>query len=168
MPAVEVVRARESDIPFLVATERRPGYEALVGRWEAEQHLQAMTEPRYAYFLARAVYGNGEAEPLGFALLRDWDAPERSTLLKRIAVAEPGRGFGKALLNGVIDRVFTETRAHRLSLGLFPHNLRARRAYESVGFQAEGVSRGSAFIGGEHHDELVMAILRPDWLAKRS
>jgi RimJ/RimL family protein N-acetyltransferase len=160
MPEIEVVRATESDIPFIVATERRPGFETLVGRWEPEQHAQAMTEPRYAYFVARYI------EPLGFALLRDWDGPERSTLLKRIAVTEPGKGVGTALLNGLIERVFTETRAHRFSLGLFPHNLRARRAYESVGFQAEGISRGSAFVGGRHHDELVMAILRPDWLAR--
>jgi len=162
MSEIEVVRATESDIPFIVATERRPGFEKLVGRWEPAQHAQAMSEPRYAYFLAR------NAKPLGFALLRDWNGPERSTLLKRIAVAEPGQGHGTALLNGIIERVFTETQAHRLSLGLFPHNLRARRAYESVGFQAEGISRGSAFVGGEHHDELVMAILRPDWLALKS
>jgi len=167
MPRIEVVRAGESDIPFIVATERRPGFEKLVGRWEAAQHAEAMTEPRYAYFLARAVEDGGEPKPLGFALLRDWDSPERSTLLKRIAVSEPGQGVGPALLRGLIERVFTETKAHRLSLGLFPHNLRARRAYESVGFQAEGVSRGSAFVGGEHHDELVMAILRPDWLARK-
>ena len=160
MPHVEIARATESDIPFIVATERRPGFESLVGRWEPEQHRQAMTEPRYAYFVGRA------AEPIGFALLRDWNTPERSTLLKRIAVAEPGKGFGTALLRGVIERVFTETQAHRFSLGLFPHNLRARRAYEAVGFQAEGISRGSAFVGGQHHDELVMAILRPDWLAR--
>ncbi|MBN9025578.1 GNAT family N-acetyltransferase [Kaistia sp. MMO-174] len=168
MPEIEVVRATESDIPFIVATERRPGFESLVGRWEAAQHAEAMTEPRYAYFLARALHDGGEPQPLGFALLRDWNGPERSTLLKRIAVAEPGRGNGTALLHGLIDRVFGETQAHRLSLGLFPHNLRARRAYESAGFQAEGISRGSAFVGGEHHDELVMAILRPDWLARKT
>jgi hypothetical protein len=91
MPRIEVVRAGESDIPFIVATERWPGFEKLVGRWEAAQHAEAMTEPRYAYFLARAVEDGGEPKPLGFALLRDWDSPERSTLLKRIAVSEPAK-----------------------------------------------------------------------------
>jgi hypothetical protein len=42
-----------------------------------------------------------------------------------------------------------------------------RRAYEAVEFQAEGVARGSAFFAGAHRDELVMSILRPDWISMR-
>jgi len=61
-----------------------------------------------------------------------------------------------------------DTDAHRIWLGVFPDNARARRAYEAVGFKAEGVARGSAFFGGVHRDELVMALLRPEWAAGRS
>jgi diamine N-acetyltransferase len=46
-------------------------------------------------------------------------------------------------------------------------NARARRAYVAVGFKAEGVARGSAFFGGAHRDELVMALLRPEWEARK-
>ena len=46
---------------------------------------------------------------------------------------------------------------------MFPENTRARRAYEAVGFTAEGIARGNAFFGGVHRDELVMAVLRPEW-----
>ena len=46
-------------------------------------------------------------------------------------------------------------------------NLRARRAYEPMGFQAEGVARGNAFFGGIYRDELVMALLLPDWKERR-
>ena len=102
---------------------------------------------------------------MGFAILRDWASPERVTLLKRIAVTHPGKGYGRALLGRVLDRVFEETDAWRLWLGVFPENGAARRAYEAVGFRAEGIARGSAFFGGEYRDELVMAILRPDWAA---
>jgi diamine N-acetyltransferase len=63
----------------------------------------------------------------------------------------------------VVDAVFKETNAWRVWLGVFPENTRARRAYEAVGFTAEGVARGSAFNYGVHRDELVMAVLRPEW-----
>jgi RimJ/RimL family protein N-acetyltransferase len=33
----------------------------------------------------------------------------------------------------------------------------------AAAFTAEGVTRGSAFLGGVHRDELVMAALRPEW-----
>ncbi len=140
-----------------MATERQDGYDDLVGRWSEDKHREAFADGRHVYFL-----GQADHEPIGFVILRDWASPERVTLLKRIAVSKPGQGLGKQLLGAVIERVFQETNAHRLWLGVFPENARARRAYEAVGFIAEGVARGSAFFGGVHRDELAMAILRTD------
>jgi RimJ/RimL family protein N-acetyltransferase len=159
---IEIIRADAAAIPFIMATERLDGYDQVVGRWSEAQHAAALTDGRHAYFIA-SKYG----APIGFAILRDWAAPERVTLVKRIAVARPGQGIGRALLAQVVDLAFSETHVWRLWLGVFPDNERARRAYEAVGFRAEGVARGSAYFGGEHRDELVMAILRPDWQAGR-
>jgi RimJ/RimL family protein N-acetyltransferase len=155
-----VARASAADLPFIMATERSAGYEALVGRWDDARHRAALADPRHAYFVGRAA-----GAPVGFAILRDWASPERVTLIKRVAVARPGVGLGPALLRLVIDTVFRETDAHRLWLGVFPDNARARRAYALLGFREEGIARGSAFFGGVHRDELVMALLRPDWVA---
>jgi RimJ/RimL family protein N-acetyltransferase len=159
---VTIARAGPTDIGFVMATERREGYEAILGRSDEAWHRESLVEQRYAYFLAR----DGD-ERIGFAILRDWDAPEQVTHIKRIAMVEPGRGDGKTFLNLILDSVFGETQAYRLSLGLFPENLRARRAYEGVGFKAEGISRGSAYFQGVNRDELVMAIVRPEWRALR-
>jgi RimJ/RimL family protein N-acetyltransferase len=155
-------RATAADIPFVMRTERLPGYDALVGRWDEARHAAALAEPRYAYLVAEA-----GASPVGFAILRDWASPERVTLVKRVAVAEPGRGFGTAMMRAVVDAAFTETDVHRLWIGCFPDNPRARRSYEAVGFVAEGIARGSAFFHGEHRDELVLSLLRPQWEAER-
>ena len=155
---LELVRATEADIPFVTATERLPGYEALVGRWSDEQHRTALADARYAYFIARAA-----PQPIGFAIVRDWASGERVTCIKRIAVARPGEGHGKAFLAHLINRIFRETDVYRIWLGVFPDNARARRVYEAVGFKVEGVARGNAFFGGVYRDELVMALLRPEW-----
>jgi RimJ/RimL family protein N-acetyltransferase len=159
---IAIVRAASADIPFIMTCERMEGYERLVGRSEESWHRDALAGDAYTYLLALR-----RDAPIGFTILRGWDAPEQVTHIKRIAVVEPGCGTGKAFLNLILDKVFGETQAHRLSLGLFPENLRARRAYEGVGFKPEGVSRGSAYFGGVNRDELVMAILRPEWRALR-
>jgi RimJ/RimL family protein N-acetyltransferase len=159
---LDIVRGDESMVPFMMATERTPGFENLVGRWDEARHRAALGDGRHVYFVAR----EGDAA-VGFVIMRDWGSPERVTLVKRIAVSCPGRGYGRLLLGKVIDTAFAETDVWRLWLGVFPENIRARRAYEGVGFKAEGVARGSAFFGGVHRDELVMALLRPEWEANR-
>ncbi|HZW74962.1 MAG TPA: GNAT family protein [Caldimonas sp.] len=159
---LEIAPATDADIPFVMATERLDGYDAYVGRWSEPQHRAALRDGRHTYFVARL-----DGEPVGFTIIRDWASPECVTAIKRIAVAQPGRGHGRAILARNVDAVFAQTGAYRLWLGVFPDNDRARRAYEAVGFQAEGVARGNAFFGGRHRDELVMSILRPEWAARR-
>ena len=145
-----------------MAIERTPGYEAVLGRSDEGWHRAALSDPRMAYFV-----GALGSETIGFAIVRDWAAPERVAHIKRFAVVQPGQGYGKPFIRAVVDAVFERTSAFRLSLGLFPENARARRLYEGAGFKPEGVSRGSAFLGGAHRDELVMAILRPEWARAR-
>ncbi len=160
MTNLKFERATEKDLPFIMATERMSGYDALVGRWDETRHRAALNDGHYAYFLAREA-----ATPAGFAIVRDWASAERVSCVKRIAVPNPGSGIGRRLLHAVVATIFRETQAHRVWLGVFPDNARARRAYEAVGFKAEGVARGSAFFGGTFRDELIMSMLRPEWSA---
>ncbi len=153
-------RATEADLNFIMETERLPGYEAFIGRSDEAQHRARLADDRCAHFIAL-----DDGRPVGFAILRDWNAANGVTLLMRIAVAEPGNGHGKAFVRALTDHVFTQTPCHRFWLGQFPDNARARHVYESAGFTAEGVARGNVFLFGRHHDELILAILRPDWEA---
>jgi diamine N-acetyltransferase len=153
-------RGTSEDIVFVMATERLPGYEHLVGRWSEAQHRKSLADGRHAYFIARR-----GPESVGFAIVRDWASPERVAHIKRVAVSHPGRGDGRRLLIKLIDLIFRDTETHRIWLGVFPENTRARRTYEAVGFKSEGVTRGSSFFGGVHRDELLMALLRPEWSA---
>jgi RimJ/RimL family protein N-acetyltransferase len=156
--SLHLVRAGAASIPLIMSIERTRGFEEFVGRWDEAQHRGALEDGRHAYFV-----GYDGSEPIGFVILRDWASREHVTLVKRIAVSRPGIGYGRTLLGQVVDRVFRQTEVWRVWLGVFPENVRARRAYEAVGFQPEGVARGCAFFGGVYRDELVMSLLRPEW-----
>ena len=56
---------------------------------------------------------------------------------------------------------------HRVSLYVYTHNPRARRAYEKVGFVAEGVERETLWQGGEWIDAVRMSVLAPEWATHR-
>jgi RimJ/RimL family protein N-acetyltransferase len=161
--SLQLVRGTADDIAFVMAAERSPGYDELVGRWSEAQHRAALADGRHAYFIARL-----RSQDIGFAIVRDWTSPERVACIKRIAVSTPGQGHGKMFLASLVELIFRETDAHRIWLGVFPENDLARRVYEAVGFKAEGLARGSAFFGGVYRDELVMALLRPEWAARRN
>ena len=112
---LELVRAAEADIAFIMAAERLPGYEGLVGRWSEAEHRAALADSHHAYFIARR-----DSQPIGFAIVRDWASRERVACIKRIAVRGPGKGHGKAFLASLVDRIFRETEAYRIWLGVFP------------------------------------------------
>lgn len=162
--ALRLDGAAEADIPFVMATERLDGYEEWVGRWDEARHRAAMADGRHAYFVGRDRTGR----ELGFVIVRDWASPERASLVKRVAVRDPGRGIGRSLAAAAVEAVFGRTEAFRLAVGVFPENERAIRADRALGFVPEGVSRGSAFFAGRHRDGLALSILRPEWQARRA
>src|SRR5215207_3540716 len=155
--SVEV--ATEADIPPIMAIERRPGFEGLVGRWSHEQHAEEMAKRSVRYLVRRE-----DGEVSGFALLQRIGEPDARVHLKRIAVREPGAGTGSRLLRAAIDWLFTNTDANRLDLDVYVDNERARRAYENAGFQVEGCLR-EYHLGadGTRHDVWLMSILRREW-----
>jgi RimJ/RimL family protein N-acetyltransferase len=120
-----------ADIPEVMRIERQPGYDALVGRFEAPEHARQLGLPDVRYFGLR-----GEDGLLGFVILQELEQP--APLLKRIAVDTVERGVGGSLVRGAMDWVFEQTPATALRLWVLPHNARARRVYEREGFGVDG------------------------------
>jgi acetyltransferase (GNAT) family protein len=161
-PLPELRQARGEDLPFILATERLPGYDALVGTWSEAEHRAALAEPSVRYLLAA---WPGES-PGGFAVLTGLGDAHEGVKLKRIAVVAPGCGFGTLFTRAVVDWVFSFTDAPRLWLDVFVHNERAVHVYRSVGMRSDGVLRGAYLLpSGDRVDRLLMSMLRDEWRA---
>jgi RimJ/RimL family protein N-acetyltransferase len=157
-------RATAADLEAIMAIERLPGYEHLVGRSSADFHARVIDDPDYTYLVGLVDDGTIG----GFGILRDLTNAQGNTCLKRFAVASAGQGFGKQLLAGIIDWVFTNTRTHRFWLDHIITNDRARHVYEVNGFQREGISREAYVLPDESRIDLaVMSILRTEWAARQ-
>jgi diamine N-acetyltransferase len=154
MPALR--RATEADIPFIHATERLPGYKPLVGRFEEPEHRANLADPNWLYFIALDDAGT----PRGFAILQDRLKRDGNCFLRRIAVTQAGRGFGKPFLATLIGWVFADTADTRFWLSVRAGNDRARHVYESLGMREEGPE------GQQDPTSTIMAITRAEWLAR--
>ncbi len=154
--------ATTADIPAIMAIERSPGFDTLVGRWSAEEHTTEMAKPSARYFMLRDSSG-----PVGFALVQGLGDPPHKAHLRRIAVAAPGEGTGTRLMSAVLDWLYTKTDVNRVDLDVYVENERAKRSYEKAGFQVEGLLRDyHRSDDGTFRDMWLMSILRRDW-AKR-
>ena len=74
-----------------------------------------------------------------------------------------GRGIGRHAIRLVLHHAFGLLGLHRIDLRVLSYNVRAIRCYEACGFVREGIERESARVGGEWHDDLIMAILEQDY-----
>ncbi len=162
MVEVHLRPARPDDIAFIMATERLPGLERMVGRSSEEQHRAALTIADHAYLLGIDAAG----ERAAFAIVRDLADAHGNVWLQRLAAPLPGRGAGSRFLRELLRWVFAETAAYRFWLAVMPDNARARHLYGSHGFVEEGVMRGAyRFSDGARGDLVLTSLLRPDWLA---
>lgn len=158
-------RATISDIAAIMAIERLPGYELLVGRSSAEFHTRAIDDPDYVYLVGVDTAGGIG----GFGILRGFTDTMGNVTLKRFVVSAPGQGHGKALLGEIIDWVFDNSQTHRFWLDHVITNDRARHVYERCGFRREGVMREAYAMPGDGRrvDLALMSLLRPEWMQKR-
>jgi ribosomal protein S18 acetylase RimI-like enzyme len=71
--------------------------------------------------------------------------------------AHEGHGAGRALMEGLIE-LARERGGRRMTLRVFAPNERARRLYERLGFEIEGVLRREFMVGDQEYvDDVLMA-----------
>jgi RimJ/RimL family protein N-acetyltransferase len=152
-------RATEADIPFIMETERLPGYEQTVGRFEEDEHRSHLADTAWLYLVH---------PEMGLALLHGTDSRDGNLCLRRFIVTKTSSGLGSALLPLVLDYVFAETSAHRLWLHHVKENTKAARLYARFGFQHEGIEREAGLRpDGSRFDLVNLSILRPEWASRR-
>ena len=61
---------------------------------------------------------------------------------------------------------FRALKLNRVELNTFDFNDRAQKCYLKVGFKEVGRRRKARFIDGEYRDDIMMDILKEEWLAK--
>jgi diamine N-acetyltransferase len=132
---MQVRAATSDDIDAILACERQPGYEDLVGRWTHEQHAAGIADPTHRYLIA--VEQDGTVA--GYVMLQRATPLSESVLVKRIAVTRPGGGIGRALMERAFAIVFDELAAQKVILTVRPHNARGVAFYSRMGLTDNGI-----------------------------
>jgi RimJ/RimL family protein N-acetyltransferase len=99
---------------------------------------------------------------------------ERLSMIERsaelmILIGEPdarGRGLGSDAMIALLGYLFHHRDLHRVYLSVLSDNQAATRSYEKVGFTVEGVLREDVYFDGSGHDQLVMSMLREEYVLR--
>ena len=78
------------------------------------------------------------------------------------------KGYGTEAITLLLGYLFDEMNLERVWLYCDMENHRARRCYAKCGFHEEGVFRHNRLQGGRFRDDVVMSILKQDWLERRT
>lgn len=125
-PELTIRTADEGDIPFILACEASPAG-AFVQADSETAHRANLSSSDFNYLIA----ANHDGERLGYAVLVA--SGDRRMEWRRIIVAKPGNGVGKAFMRAVIDKIFTDG-TNTIWLDVFEDNERAHHVYKKLGF----------------------------------
>ncbi|HET6737911.1 MAG TPA: GNAT family protein [Kribbella sp.] len=159
----------EGDYEALAAAMDDPDVDRLTGSHgdiSEDQARQWMrTRKDQTDRLDLAVVDNASGAVVGEAVLNEWD-PDNQCCNFRILIGAAGqnRGLGTEATRLIVGYGIEQLGLHRISLGVYEFNPRARRAYEKAGFKQEGVLRDALLWDGEWVDEIVMSVLAQEWV----
>jgi RimJ/RimL family protein N-acetyltransferase len=131
-------------------------------RAQEEKWIQSMIEAadkREAY--AFIIEEQTTRELLGSVDVRAIDWIDRHALVG-IAIYNPekhGHGYGTDALRCLLRFCFHVLNLHRVELGVFEFNPRAKHVYEKVGFKEVGRRREDKWFEGKYYDHITMDIL---------
>ena len=126
------------------------------------------TDPTQIWFsIRRTGRGEGGARSdamVGFVVLRHISTTHRSVELGlRIgSEADRGRGLGKQAVRQAVTYCWESLNLQRIQVCVLGSNQRSLRLFRALGFEQEGVQRHALYVDGEWHDNIMLALLRPD------
>lgn len=80
-----------------------------------------------------------------------------------LSASAHGKGYMREALRKSLSWGFANMDLNRIEAFIHPDNSRSIRLARSLGFQEEGRLREGAFWAGQHHDMLLLSLLRRDW-----
>lgn len=131
-------------------------------RFEVQRLLSTL--PRRNDRADWAIVRRSDGEYVGEVVLNELDVFNHSMNF-RILLATPdlvGQGYGTEATNAAVQYGFQVVGLHRIRLGVYAFNPRARRVYEKCGFSFEGTERDALCWEGQWVDQFLMSILRSD------
>jgi RimJ/RimL family protein N-acetyltransferase len=128
-----------------------------------EEHLEEIGSDS-AYLLA---FKKKDGDVLvGYCLIR-LDKKSEIFELRRIAITEKGKGYGREVMEGIFKFCFEDLHMNRFWLDVYPDNVIGIKLYKSLGMFYEGTHRQSYKSERGYLDQMIFSMLKDEYYRKK-
>ena len=160
---LNMVEATKDDITEIIELENDPENRNFVWQGTSEQHLFEIDDPNHMLLM---FVDKESGEHKGYTLCHI-DNKSHVFELRRIAISDKGRGYGREAINGIIKYAFEHLNMNKLWLDVYPDNIKGINLYESLGMHRDGVLRQNYLSERGYLDQIVYSLLRSEYEAMK-
>lgn len=148
-----------SDLSFVIAVENNQDNTPYISQWSYDEHFNAMSNDN----IHHCIIENSSGDKVGYVIITGLLDLNRAIYIKRIAMKEKNKGYGKEVLRLIIKFFFEQTNTHRIWLDVIDTNARAIHVYKTAGFKLEGTLRDCIIKDQKFISLSVMSILKHEY-----
>lgn len=155
---IEIFEASLSDIPLIIKWENDKDNRNFIWQGTEEEHLNEINDKNHFLWIFRTYEGT----PVGYSLSKI-DRKSEIFELRRIAISEKGKGYGKEVFGAIIKYAFEECNVNRFWLDVYPDNHVGIKLYESFGMHRDGVLRQNYKAERGYLDQIIYSLLKKEY-----
>lgn len=149
----------ENDIPTIIELESHPDNRDYLWIGTHAEHLSEISDPCHLLLIFEE---KRSGAVVGYALVR-LNFKSEIFELRRIAVSDKGRGFGREAMEALLTYAFEERNINRFWLDVYPDNLIGIQLYESLGMHRDGVLRQNDKTERGYLDQIIYSMLKDEY-----
>lgn len=160
---MNIREATPDDVGIVIDLENHKDNRDNLWQGTYEEHLDEIHDPEH---LLLVFCRKGDDEIIGFALIHV-DSKSKLFEIRRIAISDKGKGYGREAMVALIDYAFNTLDTNKVWLDVYPHNTTGIKLYESLGMHKDGLLRDNYY--SDHQgflDQAVYSLLRREYEAQ--
>lgn len=154
-----IEEATESDIETIIELESHKDNRDYLWIGTYEEHKAEIADKNHLVFIFKR---KEDRVIIGYALVR-LDHKSEHFELRRIAISDKGKGYGKEVMVALIKYAFEERSTNRFWLDVYPDNYIGIKLYEGLGMHRDGVLRQNYKSERGYLDQIIYSILKSEY-----
>jgi len=154
-----IEEAVETDIDTIIELESHKDNRDFLWIGTEEEHKAEIADKNHLLLIFRE---KTDLHVIGYGLVR-LDFKSEIFELRRIAISEKGKGYGRESMEALFEQAFEKMNINRFWLDVYPDNVIGIKLYERLGMHRDGILRQSYKANRGYLDQIIYSMLKEEY-----